>query len=145
VALLGRPFAIRLTPPPNSSRPSTTWWHLTAASLAIPEKLWQVSLKEAQHTECFDLGYAAYQSNNQLVAELAFHSAADAGDSDGMHNLGVLFQQRDEMAEAETWWRQAAQGSNSVAMSNLAVLLKGGVSWLRRRAGSGGQPRPATA
>jgi hypothetical protein len=67
--------------------------HVKAADLAIPEKMWQLNLTGAQPTECNDLGYAAYQSNNLPVAELAFHRAADAGISGAMNSLGGATQE----------------------------------------------------
>ena len=94
VALLGR----RFTDPTDATLEAFEAFeafdylvdHLTAAAPAIPEQLWQLSLKEAQPTEWIDLGYAAYRSTTLPVAELAFRKAAAAGDSDAMNNLGVL-------------------------------------------------------
>jgi hypothetical protein len=59
--------------------------HIVAGGLDIPMTLWQISLAEAQLTECNELGYAASQSNNPLIAELAFRRAADAGLSEAMN------------------------------------------------------------
>src|SRR3954452_4278250 len=97
--------------------------HLTNAGAAIPDELWQLSLKEAQPTEWIDLGNAAFRSTNLPVAEHAFRKAGDGGDSEAMDNLGVLLRQRGELGEAETWYRRAADAGHSEAMYGLGLLL----------------------
>lgn len=51
-------------------------------------------------------------------------SAADAGDTDAMNDLGWLLQQRGDLAEAETWFYRAANADNADAMNNLGWLLQ---------------------
>ena len=117
--------------------------HLTETSAAIPDQLWQLSLNEAQPTEWNELGYSAYQSTNLPVAEHAFRKAAEAGSSGAMFSLGVLLDDRGELAEAETWYRRAADAGDSGAMFNLGVLLddRGELAeaetWYRRAADAG--------
>jgi hypothetical protein len=41
-----------------------------------------------------------------------------------MFNLGVLLQQRGDLAEAEAWYRRAADADDTRAMSYLGVLLQ---------------------
>jgi TPR repeat protein len=144
VALLGR----RFTDPAEDTSEAFEAFdylvdYLTAGRLAIPEQLWQLSLTEALPTEYGELGYAAYQSKNLLVAELGFRKAADAGDSNAMYNLGVLLEERSELGEAETWYRRAADAGNSLAMFNFGVLLADrddlgeAETWYRRAADAG--------
>ncbi len=141
VALLGR----RFTDPAEPSFEAFDYLvdHLTDAGAAIPDQLWQLSLKEVQPTEWNELGYAAYQGDNLPVAELAFHKAADAGDSRSMAVVGVILQQRGELAEAETWYRRAADAGQSEAMISLGVLLEDrgelaeAEAWWRRAADAG--------
>ena len=117
--------------------------HLIETGAAIPEQLWQLSLEEAQPTEWNDLGYAASQSTNLSVAELAFRRAAEAGQSDAIFNLGVLLQQQGQLDGAETWYRRAAEAGESDAMFSLGLLLeqRGDLSeaetWYRRAAEAG--------
>jgi hypothetical protein len=119
--------------------------HLSGVSIAIPEKLWQLSLTEAEPAEWRQLGYAAYQSESRLPAELAFRKAAEAGDSKSMFSLAVLLWERDEVGEAETWFRRTIEAGYSDEIVALAIgdLLKqrGQLSeaeiWLRRAADAG--------
>jgi TPR repeat protein len=41
-----------------------------------------------------------------------------------MSYLGVLLQQRGDLAEAESWYRRAADANDTRAMSYLGVLLQ---------------------
>ena len=95
--------------------------HLTRAEPSIHKSIWQVSLREAQPTEWFDLALIAHQHGAQSVAEDAMRQAADTGNSDARYNLGVLLEQRGDWAEAETC--RAAEAGHNDARYNLGVLL----------------------
>ena len=87
--------------------------HVKAADLAIPEKMWQLSLTEAQPTECNDLGYA-YQSNNPACRGTRLHRAADAGISGARNNLGVGIDYIGKIGtpqwfEADTRWGESRE------------------------------------
>jgi TPR repeat protein len=55
--------------------------------------------------------------------ERAWVTAAESGDSEAIHRLGVRFWQRGREFEAETWWRRAAEAGQVAAMNHLALLL----------------------
>jgi tetratricopeptide (TPR) repeat protein len=119
VALLGR----RFTDPTDAATEAFEAFdylvdHFSAAAPAIPEQLWQLSLKEAQPTEWNELGYAAFRSNNLPVAEAAFREAAEAGQTAAMTGLGMLLERRGELAEAETWYRRAADADQTAPPSS---------------------------
>jgi len=40
------------------------------------------------------------------------HEEATPGHHGAEYNLGVLLQERSDLAEAETWWRQAADAGH---------------------------------
>ena len=60
-----------------------------------------------------------------------------------MYNLGVLLEERGEVAEAVQWYREAAGSGHAHAMYNLGVLLqeRGEVvvaeQWWRKAAATG--------
>jgi TPR repeat protein len=76
-------------------------------------------------------------------AEQWFRSAADAGDTGAMVNLGVLLSDQDKEDEAEQWFRRAADAGDTDAMVNLGVLLKDrgkeaeAEQWYRKAADAG--------
>ncbi|MFB7720186.1 serine/threonine-protein kinase, partial [Nocardia sp. NPDC056100] len=79
-----------------------------------------------------------YPSGQALVADLlravtvttltprsaAQFSAAPVDTSRLMLNLGVLLQDRGDLAEAESWFRKAIDAGNTIAMDELGFLLK---------------------
>ena len=78
------------------------------------------------------------------TAEDILGTAARAGNTNAMSNLGVLLAERGETVEAEPWLRTAAQAGNTTAMSNLGVLwaergeMAEAERWLRTAARAGG-------
>jgi hypothetical protein len=76
-------------------------------------------------------------------AERWCRPAADRGNPEAMHTLGVLVHQRGEAEEAEGWYRRAADTDYPAAMAALSVLLhrRGDVEeadrWCRRAADTG--------
>jgi uncharacterized protein len=110
---------------------------------SVPDPMWSLAVEQAESTELTMIGLAAYQADNQHIAETAWHRAAEAGDTSAMFNLGVLLAKRGVPAEAEPWYRRAAEAGHTDAMFNLGLLLaERGVPaeaepWYRRAAEAG--------
>jgi hypothetical protein len=114
---------------------------LMAIEQPIPANTWKLVLDQATDDELVAIGYQAEVSHGlHEHAKRAWRRAADRDHPGAMSNLGVLLQQRGEVAEAETWYRRAADHDHPGAMFNLGVLLKqrGEVAeaqtWYRRAA-----------
>ncbi|MFI6225359.1 tetratricopeptide repeat protein [Nocardia salmonicida] len=104
-------------------------------------------------TDLIDHGYPRPQQRNSDTAdelkilgdtrEYQYRRAAAAGDPDAMYNLGVLFHQRDDLADAEMWYRKAADTGHPHAMNSLGWLfhqrsdLADAEMWYRKAADTG--------
>jgi len=81
----------------------------------------------------------------------AYRRAAEAGSSDGMFNLGLMYDSgqgvaKDDM-QAIRWYRKAAEAGNSYGMNNLGVMYRDGTgvprdaveaaTWFRKAAQAG--------
>jgi hypothetical protein len=146
VALLGR----RFTDPVDDTSEAFEAFdylvdHLGGAGLVIPEKLWQLSLAEAQPPEWIGLGYTAYKSNNLLVAELALRKAADAGNSDAMYNVGGCSRSRANWARRKPGGGGQLRPATAVPCSIWARCFTSGARWVSRKPGTGGESTPSTA
>ncbi|MEU2258442.1 tetratricopeptide repeat protein [Nocardia xishanensis] len=109
----------------------------------IPDAFWHTATRDTTPATLRTVGYTAYLRADTLTAHTLLRQAAEAGDADAKHNLGVLLTERGELAEAETWYRRAADTGHLSAMTNLGVLLKrrgelvGAETWYRRAADTG--------
>uniref|UniRef100_UPI0012F68242 tetratricopeptide repeat protein n=1 Tax=Nocardia testacea TaxID=248551 RepID=UPI0012F68242 len=110
----------------------------------IPETYWHDATRDCDAETLVTVGTAAYRRAAEPTTALTlFRKAADAGNPNAMHNLGVLFAARDDKAEANTWYQQAAEAGNTRAMTNLGVLLNQrgnqvqAEAWYRQAAGIG--------
>lgn len=70
--------------------------------------------------------------------ESVLHEAVKTGDEWALHELGLLWMRRGDLAEAEVWFRKAAAAGDVVAMQSLGALfyqrgeLDEAEAWLRR-------------
>ncbi|MBW0275513.1 hypothetical protein ATM97_09940 [Nocardia sp. MH4] len=89
----------------------------------IPNTYWHDATHECDTNTLLAVGVAAYRRDNTPVAAILFRTAAEAGNSAAMRNLGILLEQRGDLAEAESWFRKAIEAGNNAAADNLGILL----------------------
>ncbi|WP_244252639.1 tetratricopeptide repeat protein [Micromonospora antibiotica] len=115
------------------------------ATIPVPDQVWNTLLTIATTPQAATIGTHAYFTQRLDIAEQAWRTAADTGDTGAMFNLGVLLAQLgDRQEEAEQWYRRAADAGHTRAMSNLGVLLEQrgdrqeeAEQWYRRAADTG--------
>jgi TPR repeat protein len=62
----------------------------------------------------YDNGWGVTQDSAQAVSW--YRKAADAGDADGMYQLGIMYQNvTPDYAQAMSWYRKAADAGNTMA------------------------------
>jgi TPR repeat protein len=90
----------------------------------VPSLIWEHLLSRLQADDALAVGLAAYQADEDGVAERAWQLAADAGHHDAQYNLGILLHQSGDLEEAEEWYRSAADAGHHDAQYSLGALLK---------------------
>jgi TPR repeat protein len=109
----------------------------------VPMRVWECLLVDLSSDDAFSIGMAAYQSEQFEIAVEAWRVAADAGDHQVEHNLGLLYHEHGDLEEAAYWYRRAAEAGEVRAQNNLASLcsdrgdLQEAERWYRRAAGTG--------
>jgi TPR repeat protein len=90
----------------------------------VPTESWNIVLGQVTDPEeAFDVGVAAYNAKQAVIAERGWRVAAEAGEATAAKNLGVLLVGLDRKPEAEAWYQQAAEAGDATAANNLGVLL----------------------
>lgn len=77
-----------------------------------------------------ELGYEAYERGDVAAARAAWENAAEAGNGEAMHNLGVLYETGDgvaaDPARAIEWYRRATEVGVPHSAFNLANMYREG-------------------
>ncbi|MFD3836608.1 tetratricopeptide repeat protein [Streptomyces sp. NPDC058642] len=84
---------------------------------AVDESVWRCALETARGDAAYDYEVVARRAGE------AFRSAADAGDSQAMFELGRLGESLGRNAEAEGWFRRAAEAGQTEAAGRLGRLF----------------------
>ncbi|MFF7199193.1 hypothetical protein ACFZAM_36500 [Streptomyces sp. NPDC008079] len=70
--------------------------------------MWELLITAATAEACFGMGYATYTSNHFAQAANACTRAANNGDTNAMHNLGILLTQENDTERFPTCrWARA--------------------------------------
>lgn len=110
----------------------------------IPDEMWRQLLAtviDPEHDTA--AGVAAYRAGQHAVAEAWWRRAAEAGEAEAAHNLGLLYARRGEQVQAEVWWQRAAKGGSADAAYSLGLAYrtrgrsKEAENWCRRAAEAG--------
>jgi TPR repeat protein len=102
-------------------------------------------------SELVEQGRTAELAGDYANAVTLYHQAAEAGNADGMTNLGALYQNGRGVAQSDTeavvWFRKAAEAGNASGMSWLGWMYQNGrgvaqsdveaVAWYRKAAEAG--------
>ncbi|MFJ2234678.1 hypothetical protein [Streptomyces sp. NPDC087859] len=84
---------------------------------AVDVPVWRCALEAARGDAAYDFEVVARRAGE------AFRSAADAGDSQAMFDLGRLREDLGKDAEAEEWFRRAAEAGHTEAAGRLGRLF----------------------
>ncbi|MEU4178285.1 tetratricopeptide repeat protein [Streptomyces sp. NPDC026589] len=95
----------------------------THTPVPVPDTTWHIALLHTTDSEDLTrLGLHAHDVE-PAIAELCYRRAAEAGDTDGMFNLGILLADTGRTDEAEAAYRQAVEAGHPDAMVNFGVLV----------------------
>jgi TPR repeat protein len=117
----------------------------TGQPRAIPKQFWKQALTRASPDDAFSMGYLALVRSDVATTIEAWTKAAEAGVSDAMYNLGLVYEKSldpPDFNKARGWYTKAAERNVTDAMHNLGVLLSvmkppdldGARMWLTRAA-----------
>ncbi|WP_051870777.1 tetratricopeptide repeat protein [Streptomyces anulatus] len=111
----------------------------------VPDTTWHAAFQHTTDSE--DLTRLGLHAHDVApgIAELFYRRAAEAGDTDGMFNLGILLADAGRREEAEAVYRRAAEAAHPDAMVNLGALLaatgrRGEAESVYRQAAEAGHP-----
>ncbi|SCF19060.1 hypothetical protein GA0070563_10659 [Micromonospora carbonacea] len=113
------------------------------AAAPVPGQVWTTLLTITNLDQIMIIGLHAFHAQRLDIAEQAWRTAADAGYTEAMSNLGAVMQKSGDSQKAIQWYRRAAGAGHTVAMYNLGFLLRrcgDGLEaerWYRRAADAG--------
>ncbi|MGP3926579.1 tetratricopeptide repeat protein [Streptomyces sp. 8N616] len=88
----------------------------------IPDASWRTAVGLVEDARRPQMAVIARVSGRADVADAVLRPLAEAGDIDGMNNLGALLVSQYNYADASRWFRQAALAGDALGAHNLGVI-----------------------
>ncbi len=91
----------------------------------IPKALWTevVNYYSGRGTELHRVARAAWAEGEHALAEGVLQSLAEAGDGHASHNLGHIFDRREDEEEALKWWKHGAEYGDMASAGHVGQIF----------------------